>query len=160
LACFGGDANVAFAMESMQRAARELSVQLHAFDIASADDLQTAFAAMKHANVDGLIVIAGALTYAVTSQIAKLAMENELPSCHAFKEAVDDGGLVSLGPDSLIMAGQGAVYADKIITGAAPGELPVEQPARYELHVNLKTAKTLGLRVPPTLLARAEKIIE
>jgi putative ABC transport system substrate-binding protein len=83
-----------------------------------------------------------------------------LPACHAFKETVAVGGLVSLGPDLVAMTAQGAVYVDKIIHGANPAELPVQQPARYELHVNLKTAETLGLRIPETLLTRADEVIE
>lgn len=155
-----GDANVAFAMSSIEPAARDLSLDIRSFDVSMGADLEDAFAAMRKTKVDALIVIAGALTYAVGRRIAQLAIEHRLPSCHGFKETVAAGGLVSIGPDLVTMAGQGAAYLDKIIRGAKPTELPVEQPARYELHINLKTAKALGLTVPPSLLARADEVIE
>jgi putative ABC transport system substrate-binding protein len=95
-----------------------------------------------------------------SKQIAELALAHRLPSCHAFYETVRAGGLVSLGPDIPAMAQQGAVYIDKIIRGAKPGELPVQQPTHYVLHINLQTARALGLEIPPPLLARADEVIE
>jgi putative ABC transport system substrate-binding protein len=95
-----------------------------------------------------------------SKEIAELALAHRLPSCHAFYETVRAGGLVSLGPDIPAMAQQGAVYIDKILHGAKPGELPVQQPTYYVLHVNLKTAKRLGVEVSPSLLARADEVIE
>jgi putative tryptophan/tyrosine transport system substrate-binding protein len=109
---------------------------------------------------EALIVIAGALTYVKGKEIAELALAHRLQSCHAFYETVRAGGLVSLGPDIPAMAHQGAVYIDKIIHGAKPGELPVQQPTYYVLHINLKTAKRLGVEVSPSLLARADEVIE
>ena len=105
-------------------------------------------------------MIAGALTYAVGVQIADLALTHRLPSCHGFKETVAAGGLVNLGPDLVEMAKQGAEYADRIIRGASPADLPVQQPSRYEMHVNLKTAKALGLTIPASILASADEVIE
>ena len=93
-------------------------------------------------------------------EIAELALAHRLPSCHAFYETVRAGGLVSFGPDIPAMAQQGAVYIDKIIHGAKPGELPVQQPTKFELVINLKTAKVLGLAVPQSLLPRADEVIE
>jgi putative tryptophan/tyrosine transport system substrate-binding protein len=98
--------------------------------------------------------------YVNSKQIAELALAHRLPSCHAFYETVRAGGLVSLGPDIPAMAQQGAVYIDKIIRGAKPGELPVQQPTHYVLHINLQTAKRLGIEAPPSLLARADEVIE
>jgi putative tryptophan/tyrosine transport system substrate-binding protein len=124
------------------------------------DDLETKFRDIQQSYAEGLIVIAGALTYVKGKQIADLALAHHLPSCHAFYETVRAGGLVSLGPDIPAMAQQGAVYIDKIIHGAKPADLPVQQPTQYVLHINLKTAKTLGLEIPPTLLAGADEVIE
>ena len=92
--------------------------------------------------------------------IADLALAHRLPSCHGFKETVLAGGLISLGPDLVVMGQQAASYVDKILRGEKPAKLPVQQPERYEVHLNLKTAKTLGLAIPQPLLARADEVIE
>ena len=155
-----GDANVPFAMGSLEQAAAALGVALLPADIKSVDDLEAAFLGMTRDRAEALIVVAGSLTFFAGKHIADLALQHKLPSCHAFKETVAAGGLVSLGPDLLSMTQQGAVYVDRIIRGAKPADLPVEQPSRYELHVNLRTAKALGLVIPPTLLVRAEVVIE
>jgi len=124
------------------------------------DDLAAKFDQIEQSHAEGLIVIAGALTYVNSKQIAELALSHRLPSCHAFYETVRAGGSVSLGPDIPAMAQQGAVYIDKIIHGAKPADLPVQQPAKYQLVINLKTAKALGLTVPLTLQASADEVIE
>ena len=155
-----GDAVVGFAMTSLDRAAPELGVTLLSIDIKSADDLKPAFAKMKESAAEALIVIAGGLTYTVGTQIADLALEARLPSCHAFRETVMAGGLVSLGPDLAAMAGPAAAQIDKIIKGTKPADIPVEQPTRYELYINLKTARLLALTIPPLILTRADEVIE
>jgi putative ABC transport system substrate-binding protein len=147
-------------MGSLEQAATAFGVALLPADIISVDDLETAFLGMTRKRAEAPIVVAGSLTFFAGKQIADLALQHKLPSCHAFKETVADGGLVSLGPDLLAMTQQGAVYIDRIIRGAKPADLPVEQPARYELHVNLKAAQALGLVIPPTLLARADQLVE
>jgi putative ABC transport system substrate-binding protein len=155
-----GDANVTFAMQSLDKAAPELGVTLTRFDVRTGDDLSAKFDQIERSHAEGLIVIAGVLTYANGKRIAELALAHRLPSCHAFYETVRAGGLVSLGPDIPAMAQQGAVYIDKIIHGATPGELPVQQPTRYVLYINLQTAKALGLDVPLFLQQRADEVIE
>jgi len=155
-----GDANVPYAMSALEQAAPALGVKLLPMNIKSVDDLEATFLGMRREQAEALIVVAGALTFTGTKQIANLALQHKLPSCHAFKEAVAAGGLVSLGPDSIAMARQGATYIDRIIQGTEPADLPVEQPARYELHVNLSAAKALGITVPPSLLVRADEVIE
>jgi putative tryptophan/tyrosine transport system substrate-binding protein len=155
-----GDPNVGFAMASLREASRGLEVTLTLVPMTSADNLSEAFAEIKSIRAEALIVIPGALTYVNRKAIADLAVTHRLPSCHAFAETVAVGGLVSLGPDLVAMTHQGAAYIDKIIRGAKPSELPVQQPTRYELHLNLKTAKTLGLTIPDFLLVRADKVIE
>jgi putative ABC transport system substrate-binding protein len=93
-------------------------------------------------------------------QVAQQALARRLPSIHGLREGVAAGGLVSLGPGLVVMAGQAAAYTDKILRGANPADLPVEQPARYETYINIKTARALGLTIPPSLLAAADQIFE
>jgi putative ABC transport system substrate-binding protein len=126
----------------------------------AADDLPTAFDQIQRIGASGLIVIAGLLTSINSKTIAELSLAHRLATCHGFREAVVAGGLISLGPDLFAIARQGAVYVDKIIRGDKPADLPVEQPDRYEIYVNLKTAKTLGIEIPAPLLARADTVIE
>jgi putative ABC transport system substrate-binding protein len=154
------DANVVVAMESLERVAPKLGVTLRTFDVTTVDDISEAFGKMKSTGVQAVLVVAGAFTYAHGRRIAELALMHRLPSAHAFRETAIAGGLFSLGPDIAAMAPQVATYVDKIIKGAKPGDLPVEQPARYEMVINLKTAKALGLTVPPSLLLRADQVIE
>jgi len=94
------------------------------------------------------------------AELAKLAMEFRLPTSFLGRAHVEAGGLMAYGPDSLHMYRQAATYVDKILKGARPAELPIEEPARFELVINAKTAKALGLTIPPSLLARADQVIE
>jgi putative tryptophan/tyrosine transport system substrate-binding protein len=155
-----GDPNVAFAMKSLEKAASVMNVKLASVYVETADDLPTAFDQIQRIGASGLIVIAGLLTSINSKTIAELSLSHRLPTCHGFREAVVAGGLISLGPDLFAIARQGAVYVDKIIRGDKPADLPVEQPDRYEIYINLKTAKTLGIEIPTPLLARADTVIE
>ena len=155
-----GDANVGFAMTSLEAAAPELGVSLVSVDMKSADDLESAFAKIKNSDVGAVLEIAGALTFTVGPESADRALAAHLPLCSAFRETVMAGGLVSLGPDFAAMIRQAAAQIDKIIKGAKPADIPVEQPTRYDLYINLKTARLLNLTIPPTLLARADEVIE
>jgi putative ABC transport system substrate-binding protein len=155
-----GDANVKFAMASLERAAPNLRVQLSTIGVRSSSDIDAAFDEMKRSQSEALIVVAGLLSYVNGQRIADLALAHHLPSCHAFRETVAMGGLVSLGPDLIAVWRQAAGCIDKIIRGTEPRELPVQQPTRYELAINLKTAKALGLTLPQSLLARADEVIE
>jgi putative tryptophan/tyrosine transport system substrate-binding protein len=155
-----GDPNVGFAMKSLDEAAPELGVALVPIDIRSADDLEAAFTKIKKSEVEGVLAVGGALTFQVGAEIADRALAARLSLCSAFKETTMAGGLVSLGPDYAAMTRQAAAQIDKIIKGAKPADIPVEQPARYDLYVNLKSARLLNLTIPPTLLARADELIE
>jgi ABC-type uncharacterized transport system substrate-binding protein len=155
-----GDANVDVSLNSLQQVAPTLHVTLKRFDFREETELNNVFAQMKSAGTQAIIVVSGALTYTLGRQISDFALTYRFPSAHGFRESVASGGLISLGPDLVIMAAQAATYVDKIIRGAKVGDLPVEQPARYELHLNLKTAKALGLVIPPSVLARADQVIE
>jgi putative tryptophan/tyrosine transport system substrate-binding protein len=160
LAVLGGrsDPNVPVALASMESATRGLTSTLFEFEADS--DLPALFNTMQSSGADGLIVIASALTFSNFKSIAELSLVHRLPGCYPHRESVVAGGLISLGPDLAWITRQGAAYVDKIIRGAKPGNLPVEQPTRYQVFVNLKTAKALGLDVPPALLARADEVIE
>ncbi len=150
------DVNVKFATASLQEAAPGLGVRLSTFSVSSRDDFEGAFDEIKQSQAEALVVIAGLLTVRNVKLTADLTLAHHLPSCHPFKETVAMGGLVSLGPDLRELWGQAAGQVDKVIRGAEPKDLPVEQPTRYELAVNLKTAKALDLQVPQSLLARIE----
>jgi putative ABC transport system substrate-binding protein len=155
-----GDPNVTFAMVSVVKAAPSLKVDLQLIDIKTADDLPHAFDQMNSVGAQALLVISSAVTYGASKQIAELALAHRLPSCSPFREQALAGGLVSLGPDLKVMARQGADLVYKIIKGAKPSELPVEQPSRYELFVNLNAARKFGITLPMDLLGRADKVIE
>lgn len=155
-----GDPNVTFAMESVVRAAPILKVDLQLIDIKTADELPSAFETMKSLKAQALLVISSAVTYGASKQIAELAFTYHLPSCSPFQEQAVAGGLVSLGPDMKVMAEQGADLVNKIIKGRKPSELPVEQPTRYEMFINLRAAREFGITIPEPLLVRADRVIE
>ncbi len=144
----------------MERVASTLGVTTFNINFRVGDQLAVKFDEMLRKGAEGLIVVAGARTYQNRQEIADLALSSRLPSCHGLTETVTAGGLVGLGPDRFELAAQAAIYIDKIIHGAKPENLPVQQPVRYLLHINLKTAKALGLTIPGTLLARADEVIE
>jgi putative ABC transport system substrate-binding protein len=154
------DPNVAAQLEAIRRVESTLRVHLVAVGFESAEDIDLLFARFQAQGVQGLVVLPGALTFVNRVKIADLALAHRLPSSHAFRETVAAGGLVSLGPNYVDMAKQGATLVAKILKGARPADLPVEQPTKFELVINLKTAKSLGLTIPPSLLARADQVIE
>ena len=155
-----GDPNVQFAMTSLDAAATELGITLVPIDLKSAGDVETAFTKAKNSEAEALLAIAGALTFTIDPEIADRALAAHLPLCSAFRETVIAGGLVSLGPDLSAITRQAAAQIDKIIKRAKPADIPVEQPTRYDLYINLKTARLLNLTIPPPLLARADEVIE
>jgi putative tryptophan/tyrosine transport system substrate-binding protein len=160
VAVLGADPIFPFAMVALRKAATSLQVSLSPIAISSANDLNGAFDEMHRSQAEALFVVAGSLTYANNRAIAELALTNKLPSCFGFREAVAAGGLISLGPNVVELAHQGARLVDKIIRGAHPADLPVEQPSRYSKIINLKTANALGLSISPTLLASADEVME
>jgi putative ABC transport system substrate-binding protein len=154
------DPNFPFAMVSLNQSAPKMSVAITPMELNSGDDLTRVFDEIKQAGLEALLVVSGSMTYEHTKKIADLALMNRLPSCHGFKEAVAAVGLVSLGPDLVALGRQSARLVDKILKGDRPADIPVEQPAEYLMNINLKTAKLLGLNIPPALLARADEVIE
>jgi putative ABC transport system substrate-binding protein len=143
-----------------QAAARKSQMSLQLVEARDAGDLDRAFEAATRGRADVLHVWGDALTHSQRSRIAELAMKHRLPTLHFFREAVEGGGLLSFGPDWSHVYGNVGTYVDKILKGTRPADLPVAQPTKYELTVNLKTAKALGLTIPPSLLLRADHVIE
>jgi putative tryptophan/tyrosine transport system substrate-binding protein len=155
-----GDPNATPALEAVGRIAPSLGLQLHPVVVESPAGLETAFRRMKQQGIQALLVVSGGLTWTHRAQIATLALAHGLPSAYAHPDNVASSGLVSLGTDLIETARQGAAYVDKILRGARPADLPVERPRKYELHVNVRTAKALGLTIPPSLLLQADRILE
>ena len=145
------DPNSSYAMASLEPFSTRLGVAFVPVDFGSAEDLDSAFAEITRNHLRAVLVIAGALTFVNGKRIADLAVSHRLPTCFGFRETVEVGGLMSLDPDLAAIGEQGAVIADKILRGARPANLPVEQPIRYEVRLNLKTARALGLAIPFSL---------
>ena len=143
-----------------QRAAQALGVQLHLVEVRSSDDFESAFRAANNAGIDSLYVVSSRQTVLNIKRIVEFAAQNRLPLAGGWGAWAKEGGLFSYGPDGVNMARRAANYIDRILKGAKPADLPVEQPAKFELIINLKTAKALGLTVPHSLLSRADELID
>src|SRR5712692_4875668 len=147
-------------LKAVEESARTLRVQLQPVVARTAAELQGAFSAMARAQVQGVVVIGGPPYIAERLRMAELAIKYRLPTMFALKNHVEAGGLMSYGPDYSDLLRRSAIYVDKILKGAKPGDLPVEQPTTFEFVINLKTAKALGLTIPPSLLQRADEVIQ
>jgi putative ABC transport system substrate-binding protein len=145
-------------LEEAETAARSLGVQLQALTLRDPRELEEIFGAAQGASA--VVVPDDAVFTAHRTQIAELALKNRLPFICSTREFVSAGGLMSYGPDTTDLYRRAADYVDKILRGTKPADLPVQQPIKFELVINLKTAKALGIEVPPTLLARADEVIE
>jgi putative ABC transport system substrate-binding protein len=137
-----------------------LRVSLVRAEARRAGDIEAAFATMSRERADALFVFGDPLVYIRQQQIADLAVRNRLPSISQYREGTDAGGLISYGPSFAASARRTATYVDKILKGAKPADLPIEQPTAFELVINLKTAKALGLTIPQSVLLRADEVIE
>jgi putative ABC transport system substrate-binding protein len=147
--------------EVLPVAARALGLTIRSWEVRAADDFDRVFAAMGKQRPDGLYVTGGgALMNANQKRIVGFALKSRLPSVYTRRQDVDAGGLMSYGADLADSYRRVAYYVDKILKGAKPADLSVEQPTKFELVINLKTAKQIGLRIPPNLLARADKVIK
>jgi putative ABC transport system substrate-binding protein len=154
------NASAAAEMRATETAARSLGLTVYSAAVDSASRLDAAFAGMARARPDGVLVMLDALTSWHRREIAAAALTARLASIFPSWTYVESGGLVGYGPDYRAIAGRAASYVDKILKGARPGDLPIEQPTKFELVINLKTAKALGLTIPPSLLQRADRVIE
>ena len=141
-------------------AAQTLGVALEALDVRRPEDFDAAFATAKQRNAQALLDLADPLTIAYRSRITALAASSRLPAVYAAREFPDEGGLMSYGASVVLLFRRAATFVDKILKGAKPADLPIEQPTRFELVINVKVAKALGLTIPPSLLARADELID
>ena len=143
----------------VQRAARTLALEVATFEIRRIEDIAPAFETLK-GGADALYVISDPVTVSNRVRINTLALGARLPTMHSVREPVEAGGLMSYGANWSDMFRRAADYVDKVLRGAKPADIPVEQPTKFDLIINLTTAKVLGLEIPPTLLARADEVIE
>jgi putative ABC transport system substrate-binding protein len=143
-----------------ERAARSLGLRLRVVQVREPKEFGDAFDAMKNERVPALLVIADPLVNDSRGRIVAFAATNRLPVVYPYRTFVDAGGFMSYGVDNSDLSRRAATYVDRILKGAKPAELPIEQPTKFELVINLKTAKALGLTIPPSLLARADQVIE
>ena len=150
----------ASAWRETESAARVLGVSLQPHEVRVSQDLEAAFAAMAEERADALLLLEDALTVQYRQEIVDFALHNLLPSSFVGREAVEMGGLMSYGARLSDMYHCAAAFVDKILKGAKPADLPMEQPTRFELYINAKTANALRLTIPPSILARADEVIE
>ena len=152
-------ASVRDVKEVLPVVARSLELTVQSWEIRGADSFEKVFAALTKDRPDGLYVLGGGLIRANGKRIAGFALKSRLPSTYFLREHVDAGGLMHYGADLADIYRRVAYYVDKILKGAKPADLPVEQPKKFEFIINLKTAKQIGLTIPPNVLARADKVI-
>jgi len=152
--------NADVVLKEIRSAGLDLGVQVQSLEVQSPNDIDRAFEAATKAQAGALVVAQQPPITINPNRIAELAAKRRLPAIYADTDWIDAGGLMSYGPDSADIYRRAAVYVDKILKGTKPADLPVEQPVKYELLINLKTAETLGLTIPPVVLMRAEKVIK
>jgi len=156
----GGPAPGRSQLDEVRAAAHQLGVELQEFVYRDLDALETQFGAIRAARAESLIVIAAHTVDEVRAPLAQLAIRHRLPTALTFREYVEAGGLLSYGPNLAAVHRRAAYYIDRLLRGAKPADLPIEQASKFELVINLKTAKALGLTIPQTLLLRADQVIE
>ena len=144
----------------VESAARNLGVAFQSVEVRGRNEFESAFAAMVRERANGVVVAQDPITFGSRSQVVLLAARSRLPAVYGVREFAEAGGLMSYGPNIADQFRRAAIYVDKILKGAKPGDLPVEQATKFELVINVKTAKALGLTIPPSLLLRADHIIE
>ena len=148
-------------VRAAEAAARSLSLQVHVVEVQETAQYDGAVETLKRDGADALLVLSSSTFFAERRRIADLAIKHRLPLVAPFREVAESGGLMAYGPNIVELWKQRVpVYVDRILKGAKPGDLPIEQPTKYELVVNLRTAKTLGLTIPQSLLLRADQVIE
>ena len=147
-------------VEDLNAAARSLSIELKFVVVEAPEEFEAAFSAVKRARAQALYLVDNPLFYVHELTLAKLALKARLPTISATRSFADDGGLMSYGANYADQMRRSAVYVDKILKGAKPGDLPIEQPTKFELVVNLRTAKALGITVPQSILLQADEVIK
>jgi putative ABC transport system substrate-binding protein len=158
VAVFGDSANASNtqALKETELAAGPFGLRLQYLDVRGYKDVETLFRAATKGRADGVLVLSRPLLLSQRKQVADPAIKSPLPTIFAQSEYVEDGGLMSYGVNNNDLYRRAATYVDKILKGAKPADLPVEQPTKFELVINLKTAKQIGLTIPPNMLARAD----
>jgi putative ABC transport system substrate-binding protein len=147
-------------LKATETAARKLGVQLHSFGVRRSEEFDGAFAAIAALTADALLVLGDPILLHHQERIIDFAYKSRLPAIYGVKDSAAAGGLMAYASDLTVQFRRAASYVDKILKGAKPADLPVEQPTKFELVINLKTASALGLTIPPSLLARADEVIE
>jgi putative ABC transport system substrate-binding protein len=162
VAILSNPANPSHARElrEVEAAAGPLSLRLHRLDARKPEEFDSVFATMVRQRADGLLVLVDSMFGIHRTRLAELAAKHRLPTMHGVREFVEAGGLMAYGVNLVDYVQGAAFYVDKILRGAKPADLPVEQPNKFELVINLKTAKALSLTIPPSLLQRADQVIE
>jgi putative ABC transport system substrate-binding protein len=148
------------ASQAAAAAGGRLGVEIHMLEVRTVQDLGKAFASLTEAGVGGVFVVSSTFIVNQAGPLAELMLKHRLPSMFGARENVEAGGLMSYAPDFDELYRRSAIYIDKILRGAKPADLPVEQASKYQLTINLRTAKALGLTIPPSVLARADEIIQ
>jgi putative ABC transport system substrate-binding protein len=147
-------------IDESRRAAAELGLSIQVFDVHTSEALKAVFDEMAKANMQALITASGGSLFVWRAAIAKLALDYRLPYCAFSKETFDAGALMAVGADQVQMCRDSTAYVDKILNGAKPGDLPVEQPTKLQFRLNLTVASRLGLTVPQSLFAAADEVVE
>jgi putative ABC transport system substrate-binding protein len=162
VAVLGGSATAGTSqsLSALERAAAGLKVQVHFFGVKNLDEIKAAFRDAVKAKADAMVVLASGPATNNRAEVTQLALSTRLPTIYYVPEFMDAGGLITYGVSTTALFGRAATYVDKILKGAKPADLPIEQPAVFEMAVNMKTAKALGLKIPQSILLQATKIIE
>ena len=155
-----GESESVIGYKETQDAAKAFSVQLHSTDVHKADDIENAFANMSKAHVDAILVVLNPMVTLHSKRIVELALKHRLAGMYPTRQFAEQGGLIAYGPLVGELYRRAATYVDKILKGAKPADLPIEQPTKFELVINLKTAKQIGLTIPQNVPARADKVIK
>ena len=148
------------AAQALESVAPKLGVQVVGVSVQTPEELGAAFNAMTRERVEGFLAVSSPLTRTQRARLAELGLQHRLPGMFITSENVEAGGLMSYGPDLVDMTRRAAIYIDKILKGARPAELPIEQASKFELVINLKTARALGIAIAPSVLVRADRVIE
>jgi putative ABC transport system substrate-binding protein len=148
------------ALKETELAAGAFGVKLQYLDVLGPKDIETTFRAASKGRAGAVLVLASTVFLSQRTQIAELAVKSRLPAIYGRPEHVEDGGLMTYGVSITDLFRRAATYVDKILKGAKPADLPVEQPKKFELIINLKAAKQIGITIPPNVLARADKVIK
>jgi ABC-type uncharacterized transport system substrate-binding protein len=160
VAVFGTSPDNAVSLSEVDLAAKAFGVQLQYLDVLGPKDIEIVFRAVSKGRADAVLVLTSPVINSQRTEFVELALKSRLPAIYPFPEYVEAGGLMTYGVSFIDLTRRAATYVDKILKGAKPADLPVEQPTKFEFIINLKTAKQIGLTIPPNVLARADKVIK